>query len=243
MRTKGDKRGVYLHQGNWAAKLAAWVAFSALPFFLPNGAVDAYAWAARVGSGFFLIIQMLILLDFTAAWNEAWVAAGEDDDRWLYALLGLTVAAYAGTLALAGVLFAFFKPAGAGSCSLNVFLVTAALLLCVAFSALSVAPFARSGSLFPSAVTSLYVMYLCYSALQSEPRDYACNGLAHRLNAASGSTLAVGMAVTLLSVVYSALRAGEGGAAGFEGRFGSGRSVYTFINKSGCSSQRPPRPR
>jgi len=220
VRTKGDKRGVYLHQGNWAAKLAVWIVFSALPFFFPNSLVGAYAWAARVGSGLFLVIQMLILLDFTAAWNEAWVAAGEEDERWLYALLGLTVGAYAGTLAIAGVLYAFFKPAGAGSCSLNVFLITTALLLCIGFSALSVLPFAKGGSLFPSAVTSLYVMYLAYTALQSEPKDYACNGLAHRLNAASGSTLAIGMLITLLSVVYSALRAGAGWDAG---EWGGGR--------------------
>jgi hypothetical protein len=209
VRTKGDKRGAYLHQGNWAAKLAAWLVFIALPFFFPNGLVVAYGWAARFGSGLFLIIQMLILVDFTAAWNESWVAAGEDDDRWLYALLGLTVASYAGVLAIAGLLFAFFKPGGAGSCGLNVFLITFSLLLCVAFSMLSVLPCSRGGSLFPSAITSLYVMYLCYSALQSEPKDYACNGLAHRINAASGSTLVIGMLVTLLSVVYSALRAGE----------------------------------
>lgn len=209
VNTKGDKRGAVLHRGNWAAKLAAWAVFCVLPFLMPNGVLDAYAWAARVGSGVFLVIQMIILLDFAATWNEAWVAAGEEDERWFYALLGLTVAAYGGVLALAGLLYAFFKPAGAGSCSLNVALITLALLLCVGFSALSVAPFARNGSLFPSAVTSLYVMYLTYSALTSEPRDYACNGLAARVNAASGGTLAAGMALTLLSVVYSALRAGS----------------------------------
>lgn len=109
----------------------------------------------------------------------------------------------------AGVLFYFFKPAGAGSCSLNVFLITASLLLCIGFSMLSLLPVARNGSLFPSSTTALYIMYLCYSALQSEPRDYECNGLGHRLNAASGSTLVIGMLVTLLSVVYSALRAGK----------------------------------
>lgn len=107
------------------------------------------------------------------------------------------------------MLFYFFKPAGAGSCSLNVTLITLSLLLCCAFSGVSLLPLAKRGSLFPSATTSLYVMYLAYSALQSEPRDYECNGLGHRLNAASGSTLVVGMLVTLLSVVYSALRAGE----------------------------------
>ena len=58
-------------------------------------------------------------------------------------------------------------------------------------------------------MVTLYSAYLCYSALISEPHDYICNGLGHRLNAASASTLAAGMALTLLSVVYSALRAGS----------------------------------
>ena len=54
-----------------------------------------------------------------------------------------------------------------------------------------------NGSLFPASVVSLYCCYLAYSALQSEPHDYACNGLGARLNAASGSTLALGMGITL----------------------------------------------
>ncbi len=54
-----------------------------------------------------------------------------------------------------------------------------------------------SGSLFPASVVALYCCYLAYSALQSEPHDYVCNGLGQRLNAASGTTLAVGMALAL----------------------------------------------
>ena len=53
----------------------------------------------------------------------------------------------------------------------------------------------------------------------SEPRNYVCNGLGGRLNAASASTLAAGMFLTLLSVVYSALRAGSNTAL-----FGFGES-------------------
>ena len=68
---------------------------------------------------------------------------------------------------------------------------------------------AVNGSLFPSALLTLYTTYLAYSALVSEPHDYACNGLGQRLNAASATTLAAGMALALVSVVYSALRAGS----------------------------------
>ena len=68
---------------------------------------------------------------------------------------------------------------------------------------------ARNGSLFPASIFTLYCTYLCYSALVAEPHDYECNSLGHRLNAASASTLALGMGLALLSVVYSALRAGS----------------------------------
>ena len=68
---------------------------------------------------------------------------------------------------------------------------------------------ATNGSLFPAAILTLYSTYLAYSALVSEPHDYACNGLGQRLNAASATTLATGMALALVSVVYSALRAGS----------------------------------
>lgn len=53
----------------------------------------------------------------------------------------------------------------------------------------------------------------------SEPHNYVCNGLGNRLDAASASTLAAGMFLTLLSVVYSALRAGSNTAL-----FGFGES-------------------
>ena len=68
---------------------------------------------------------------------------------------------------------------------------------------------AKNGSLFPSSAITLNVTYLGYSALQSEPHNYECNGVGHRYTAASATTLALGMLLTLLSVVYSALRAGS----------------------------------
>jgi len=45
---------------------------------------------------------MIILLDFTQSWNDAWVANGEEDERWLYGLLALTVTAFLGVLGISG---------------------------------------------------------------------------------------------------------------------------------------------
>lgn len=192
VRFRNDPRARFLHHGNYALKMLAWLLFSALPFLFPNGVVASWAWAAHFGGAAFLALQMIILLDFFQSWNESWVGRGEGDVRWLYALLGFTVTAYGGAAALAGAAFHWFRPAGAGACSLNTFLITTALLLVVGFSLVSLHPVARGGSLFPSALIALYTMYLTLSALQSEPADYECNGLGQRLTAVSSTTMAAG---------------------------------------------------
>lgn len=99
-----------------------------------------------------------------------------------------------------------FKPRDAGSCSFNVSVITLSIVLFVVFTLVSISPLVASGSLFPSGVMSVYTMYLAFSALQSEPHSEVCNSLGHKIDAASGTTLAVGMLVTLLSVVYSAAK-------------------------------------
>jgi Serine incorporator (Serinc) len=42
VRYRSDARGKLLQHGHWGLKLGAWLAFSALPFFFPNGVVQAY---------------------------------------------------------------------------------------------------------------------------------------------------------------------------------------------------------
>jgi hypothetical protein len=207
VKFKGDKRDQYLQHGGWFVKIGLWLICNIVPFFFPASLINSYGWVARVGSGCFLCVQILMLLDFVVAWNDSWV--DKEDERYLWGLLTITVGAYLGTVGLSGILFYYFKPSGAGDCSFNVTVICFTLFVGVLVSAASMSPFARDGSLFPAAVITLYSAYLCYSALISEPHDYVCNGLGHRLNAASASTLAMGMALTLLSVVYSALRAGS----------------------------------
>lgn len=37
------------------------------------------AWLARFGSGLFMVVQMIILLDMTQNWNDDWVS--KEDER------------------------------------------------------------------------------------------------------------------------------------------------------------------
>lgn len=216
VKHRGDARDRYIHHGNWLLKLALWLVFAAFPFLLPNGIVEGYAIVARFGSGLFLIIQMIILLDFVQGWNDSWVEAGEEDISWLYALLGVTLSSYAGVIGLVAIMFTWFAPTSSpDGCSFNVALITVSLLLVVCISLASLHPSLAQtrqggGSIFPASIISLYCSYLCFSSLQSEPSDYICNGLGVvTTQAASNSTLALGMIFTLLSVVYAAFRAGS----------------------------------
>jgi hypothetical protein len=193
------------HHGGWMVKLCLWALLTLLAFLAPNSLIGAYGQLARFGSGLFLLVQVVILLDFSHSWNAAWVE--KDEQKWYIALLAVSLFCFLLAFTMAGLLLHWFAPSGQ-DCQLNIFFITLSLLLVAAFTAASLHP-AVNGSLLPSSLIAVYSMYLCYSALASEPRHYACNGLAKHLNAVSAGTLASGMLLTLLSVVYSAVRAGS----------------------------------
>ena len=163
---------------------------------------------------------MIILLDFAYVWSENW--ASKETNAWLAALLGATAACFAGALTLLGLAYRWFAPRGAGDCSLNVFVITFAILLGVAYSAASVHPAVAHGSLLCSGTIFVYNAYLTVAALSSEPPGYKCNSRSGGLGSAAGQAgAAAGMVLTLASVAYSAARAGSSGTFLFSDPEGS----------------------
>lgn len=78
-------------------------------------------------------------------------------------------------------------------------------------------------------------MYLAYSALQSEPRDYECNALGARMSAAGATTLATGVVLTLVCTVYSAFRAGSNTQTFRWGGRGRGLGTVVKLAALGCA--------
>ncbi|KAL4541005.1 hypothetical protein Ndes2526B_g05559 [Nannochloris sp. 'desiccata'] len=179
VKYKSDWRDAYLHHGSWAIKAASKCLLSS-------------TWPTRG--------------------NEAWVAEGEEDPRYLYALLGATIFSYALSFTTAGVAYHWFAPAS-HDCSLNITLITLTVLVIIVLTAVTLHPRIKQvnpgASIFVSGCTALYCSYLSFAALQSEPRDYECNTIGQKLSAASGTTLAAGMMLTLISTVWAAFRAGS----------------------------------
>ncbi|PRQ50324.1 putative serine incorporator/TMS membrane protein [Rosa chinensis] len=195
-----------IHHGGWMMKVTCWfllVIFSL--FFIPNGIISFYETIAKFGSGFFLLVQVVLLLDFVHGWNDKWV--GYDEQFWYVALFVVSLVCYLATFVFSGLLFHLFTPSG-HDCGLNTFFIVMTLIFVFVFLIVALHP-TVSGSILPASVISVYCTYLCYSALASEPRDYECNGLHKHSKAVSTGTLTLGLLTTVLSVVYSAVRAGS----------------------------------
>lgn len=203
VKDQNDRRDSW-HHGGWTAKMVIWALLTILMFFLPNAVIDVYGVISKFGAGFFLLVQVIILLDATHSWNDSWVA--KDEQKWYIALLVVSVACYIAAFTFTGLLFIWFNPSG-NDCGLNIFFLVSTLILAFVFAVVALLP-QINGSLLPASVISVYCAYVCYTGLSSEPRDYACNGL-HKSKAVSTGTLILGMLTTVLSVLYSALRAGS----------------------------------
>ncbi|KAG8490067.1 hypothetical protein CXB51_015918 [Gossypium anomalum] len=194
-----------VHHGGWMMKIICWFILVILMFFVPNEIISFYESASKFGAGLFLLVQVVLLLDFVHGWNDKWV--GYDEQFWYVALLVVSLVCYLATFGFSGLLFHWFTPSGQ-DCGLNTFFIVMTLTLVLLFAIVALHP-AVGGSILPASVISLYCMYLCYSGLASEPRDYECNGLHKHSKAISTGTLTLGLLTTVLSVVYSAVRAGS----------------------------------
>ncbi|XP_057486231.1 uncharacterized protein LOC130772432 isoform X1 [Actinidia eriantha] len=203
VKDQNDRRDAW-HHGGWTVKFVIWLLLTILMFFMPNVVISIYGTLSTFGAGLFLLVQVIILLDATHSWNDSWVV--KDEQKWYYALLAVSVACYIAAFTISGLLFIWFNPSG-HDCGLNVFFLVMTMILAFSFGVIALHP-KVNGSLLPASVISVYCAYVCYTGLSCEPRDYACNGL-HNKSAVSTSTLVLGMLTTVLSVLYSALRAGS----------------------------------
>ncbi|KAG6666713.1 probable serine incorporator [Carya illinoinensis] len=194
-----------VHHGGWMMKVISWFLLVIFMFFLPNEIISFYESISKFGAGLFLLVQVVLLLDFVHGWNDKWV--GYEEQFWYIVLFSVSLVCYVATFVFSGLLFHWFTQAGQ-DCGLNTFFIVITLIFVFVFAIVALHP-AISGSILPASVISLYCVYLCYTGLASEPREYECNGLHKHSKSISTGTLTFGLLTTVLSVVYSAVRAGS----------------------------------
>ncbi|KAI3948225.1 hypothetical protein MKX01_014824 [Papaver californicum] len=200
-KDQNDTRHVIHHRGG-TVKFVVWALLLVLMFFVPDEIISFYETLSKFGSGLFLLVPVIILLDATNTWNDVWVQRGER--KWcipLLAVFGCNVTAFT----ISGLMFTWFNPSG-HDCDFNVFIIVMTMILVFGFAIITLQ---ANASLLPSSVISVYCSYVLYSALSSEPRDYVCNDLNNSSKGVSTRHLILGMLTTVLSVLYCACRAGS----------------------------------
>lgn len=209
-----DKRAA-IQNGWWGPKVLLWIILLVVSFFIPNPFFMFWGnYVALIGSTIFILLGLVLLVDFAHSWSETCLENWENSSSnlWQWILLGSTALMYIFTIAITTVLYVFF--AGSG-CTLNRFFISINLALCILITIMCIHPVVqehnpRSG-LAQSAMVAAYCSYLIFSAVSNHVHEQqACNPLRNGSTTANGSkttVLLLGAVFTFLAIAYSTSRA------------------------------------
>lgn len=236
------KFGARVHRGFWFLKVFVLVSLLICTVFVDNSAMQAYREVARFTSWLFLLMQILLLIDFAYnanSWLVEWDERSDNEGMctWKMAILGGAVTLYAISITLWVLEANFF---GKDGCGPQQALIAFTIILTIGLSILSCTRIAPHGTLLTSAFVTAYASYLCYSALASHPNQQ-CNPFADRSENSVSDTL-VGsciLAISLFSIGMSAWSA-TGSKEAMVGKATSGSSDLPTSLVSGGSSTRDP---
>lgn len=214
-QSKDPRSGI--QNGFWGLKYLLVIGGVIGAFFIPEGSFGpTWMYFGMIGGFLFILIQLILIVDFAHCWAETWVTNYEESERkaWYVALLGATVLNYALSITGVVLLYVFFTKSD--GCDLHKFFISFNLIMCVIISGASVMPavqerLPRSG-LLQSSIVSLYIIYLTWSSVSNSP-DKECNpGMLGIVGGKDGQQMGfdkesiIGLIVWMFCVLYSSLR-------------------------------------
>lgn len=192
VRSSKDPRGV-IQNGFWFFKFLILVGISVGAFFIPDGTFHT-VWFhfGMAGSFFFILIQLVLLIDFAHSWNKSWVEKNEESDnkRWFAGLLSFTVLHY--VLAFIAVVLFYIYYAQPDECTEHKVFISLNLIFSVIISIVSILPKVQEAQpysgLLQSSLISLYTMYITWSAMSNNPNQKCNPSLLSIVTATPGSS-------------------------------------------------------
>jgi len=169
----------YIQNGFWFFKVLAVGAIGFGSFYIPAGSSfeQVFMYFGIVGGFLFILVQLILLVDFAHSWNESWVEKFEEGKSHFYYWL-LIFTGFFYVLAITIAILGYVYYASAAGCGLHIFFITFNLLLCVGATFISVLPSVQehnpTSGILQASFVSVYVMYLTWSAM-SNNSNRACN--------------------------------------------------------------------
>jgi len=192
-----------IQNGFWGVKFIMLVGLSVAAFFIPNTFfLKTWGWFGLIGGFLFLLVQMVLLVDFSHCWSESWMAKVEEGSschKWglLLSAGGLYLVAFVGTI----LMFVFYTHSPTEDCGVNKFIISFNLITTVIATAVSLREDVQGGILQAGTI-SFYTTYLTWSALSEA--DSSC--MPAKFQEESGLDVTTAAILTFLAVAYSSLR-------------------------------------
>ncbi|CAF0983050.1 unnamed protein product [Rotaria sp. Silwood1] len=178
VKTSNDFRAK-IQNGFWGFKLLILIGLIVGAFFIPHQGFDyAFMIIGLIGGFIFILVQLLLSIDFVHSWNESWVDHVESGSkRHGYGLLFFTFLFYALTITGVVLFYIYYAP-DRSICRLHTFFISFNMCLCIILSIISILPCVReynsSCGLLQSSFVSVYVIYYTWSAMSNNPNVF-CN--------------------------------------------------------------------
>lgn len=178
VRSSKDPRAA-LQNGFWFFKFLVLVGITVGAFFIPDGIfTTVWYYFGVVGSFIFIIIQLILLVDFAHSWSQSWLEKAEEGNTkcWYAALLSVTFLCYASAFSAMVLFYIYYtKP---DDCTEHKVFISLNFIFCVVVSVVSILPKVQeaqpSSGLLQASLISLYTMYLTWSAMTNNPNKN-CN--------------------------------------------------------------------
>ncbi|KAK6929657.1 Serine incorporator/TMS membrane protein [Dillenia turbinata] len=191
------------HSQWWSLKFIPLIVSLVAPFFLHPDIIQFYGELARVGAGIFLVLQLISVIQFIT-WLNKYCVPDEKEKRSCFFGLFISTIFYLASICGIGVMYPLY--ASKASCSLNIFFITWTGILLLVMMAISLHSKVNRG-LLSSGIMAAYAVFLCWTALRSEPANPKC----HSQKKASGNndwTTILGFLIAIFAIVMATFSTG-----------------------------------
>ncbi|KAJ0745439.1 putative serine incorporator/TMS membrane protein [Helianthus annuus] len=199
--TKLHQRKELWHSSWWSAKIVILITLTVLPFFLPTQLILLYGSIAHFGAGVFLLIQLISMISFITWLNDRCLSEKYAEKCRTHFML-LSIAAY--FVCILGIILMYIWYTPQLTCTLNIFFITWTLFLLQLMTSVSLHPKVNAGFLTPG-IMGLYIVFLCWSAIRSEPPDVKC---LRKFGASRDWLTIISFVIALLAMVIATFSTG-----------------------------------
>ncbi|KAF3322189.1 hypothetical protein FCM35_KLT13330 [Carex littledalei] len=184
------------HSRWWILKFILYIVSLVVPFVIPKSFILLYGMI-------FLVLQLISMLEFIAWCNSNWMPHPQSNKC---DFLGLILSTISFIASYSGIIMMYFMYASNSTCLFNIFTITWTAILVKVMMGVSLHSKVNEG-LLSSGIMGLYIVFLCWSAIQSEPQSGNCQSQLRSDKNINWSTI-VGFLVAIGSIVMATFSTG-----------------------------------